>query len=147
MSQRGVIIYIDAQSEETMHMQVLDTGFGSLITELQAKSNALIRQTSIGPNTFLSGTPTVGTYPTVRQTANLQFRDSTTGSVARVYIPAPVSSIFLPDGVTVDPSQITALISAVTAQVLAGSGNVVDTFVGGVLEATRVGLLNSAPLF
>lgn len=128
-------------------MQVLDTGLGTLATEIQAVSNALLREATFGPQNFLSGSPTVATYPTVRQTANLFFRDSTTGATARVYIPAPVSSIFLPDGVTVDPTAITALIAAVVAQVISGSGNLVDQFVGGQLEATRVGLLNSAPLF
>lgn len=126
---------------------VLDTAFGSLIAQLNAVSNAFVREQSIGPRVTNSGSATVATYPTVRQTANLMFRDSGTGSMARVYVPAPISGIFLPDGVTVDPTTITSLIAAVTAQVLAGSGNLVDQFVGGQLEATRVGLLNSAPLF
>jgi len=147
MSDRGFLIYVDGQGEETMHMMVLNTGFGSIISAIQAVTNALIRESSIGARSSISGTPVVATYPTVRQTANLLFRDSTTGSTARVYVPAPVAGIFLPDGVTVDPTTITSLITAVTGQVLAGSGNLVDTFVGGQLEATRVGLLNSAPLF
>ena len=128
-------------------MLVTNSGLGGIVAALNGVSNAFIREESSGARTSHTGTGTVATYPTVRSTANLQYRDSTTGAMARVYVPAPVSGIFLPDGVTVNPSAISTLNTAVIGAVLAGSGNVVDTFVGGQLEATRVGLLNSAPLF
>ena len=147
MSVRSVLIWTDAQGEETVHMVVTNAGLGGLVAALNGVSNAFIREESSGTRTSHAGSGVVATYPTVRSTANLQYRDSTTGSMDRIYVPAPVSGIFLGDGVTVNPAAIATLNAAVIGSVLAGSLNPVDQFIGGQLEATRVGLLNSAPLF
>jgi hypothetical protein len=92
---------------------------------------------SEGDVTVNSSTPTVADYNSSRLTAMLEFRDSRTNSLGRLYVPAPQKSIFLGDGETVDPSAITSLIAAAVGNLVAGSGNTVDQFTGGQLVRAR----------
>ena len=140
------MVWVDAQGEQVLHLIVTASGVSSIRTQLQAISNAVVIEDSEGTIVTFSATPTVAVYPTVRQTAMLQYRDAT-GSIGRLLVPAPVSSIFLSDGVTVDPAAITALNAAVIGSLLAGSSNPVTAFVGGQLVATRFSGVQSAQLF
>lgn len=146
MADRAVHIWADAQGEQTMQLVVTASGVSSIRTQLLAVSNATIVESSEGTIVNYSTTPVVGTYPTVRTTAVLQFTDSV-GSIGRLLIPAPLSSIFLSDGVTVDPAAITSLISACIGNLKAGNTNPVTNFLGGQLVATRFGGVSSAQLF
>lgn len=146
MSDRATIIWVDAQGEQALHLIVTASGVSSIRTQLAALSNAGVKETSEGTIATFSPTPAVATYPTVRQSAVLQFADAV-GSIGRLIIPAPISSIFLSDGVTIDPTAITALITATVGSLLAGSSLPVTHFVGGQLVATKFGGISSAQLF
>ena len=146
MAERAALIWADAQGEQVLHLIVTDTGVSSIRTQLQAVSNARVVEDSEGTIVNFSVTPVVATYPSVRTTAQLQFADAT-GSIGRLLIPAPVTSIFLSDGLTVDPSAITSLIAAAVGNLKAGSTNVVTHFVGGQLVSTKFSGVSSAQLF
>lgn len=77
-------------------------------------------------------------YPSVSQVAQLVFSDGA-GSTAVLSIPAPISAMFLPDGITVDTSntQVALLIlNALTAgALLSAAGNSVTSY----LRGARVG--------
>jgi hypothetical protein len=140
---RRSLIWIDAQGENVLHIVSGNGSLAGVMSHLQALSNAGVSNWWEAPNNALSPTPGTGIYPTVRVQAVLEFRDSTSGSLARLFIPAPLSTIFLGDRTTVDPSAIGGLISAVEGVVLAGSGNPVDQFVGGQIYATRTNAIAS----
>ena len=132
-AQRRAIVWQDAQGEQLLHLINTSAGASSIQTALLAKSNAVVVQETEGDLNIVDATPATGQYVSVRNTAVLLFKDSRTQSTGRLYIPAPLPSIFFAGGDEVDPSQISGIISAATGSLLAGSGNTVDTFVGGYL--------------
>jgi len=92
----------------------------AVITPLQALSNAIISSTS-GPATGVPTEVVYGTaadYQSVEDKAIMTFQTST-GDIHRFQVPAPLASIFLADGETVDPANtlVVAYNSAVNANV------------------------------
>lgn len=82
---------------------------------------------------------TAAVFPAVNQVAQLTFADSS-GSVAEIYIPAPVSSMFLSDGITVDTSNLAVSIFINTVcigsnRLYTAAGGVVTTYLSGFLRA------------
>lgn len=146
MSDRAVIIWVDSQGEQTLNIYVTSSGVSSIRTNIAALSNAVVAETSEGTIAHLSGTPTVAAFPSVRSNARLHFV-SATGSRGSILIPAPVTSIFLSDGVTIDPTAITALIAACVGNLICGDSTVAAMFVGGELVQTKFSGISSAPLF
>lgn len=146
MSDRAAIIWVDAQGEQVLQLIVTVSGVSAIRTQLAALSNAGVKETSEGTIATFTPTTAVATYPTVRQTAQLIYRDAA-GSLGRLLLPAPVSSIFLSDGVTVDPAAISSLNAAVIGSLLAGSSLPVAAFVGGQLVPAKIGGVQSAQLF
>jgi hypothetical protein len=146
MAERANLIWVDSQGEQVLHIIVTSTGVSSIRTALQAASNAVVTADSEGTNVSFSSTPTVATYPSVRTTARLNFV-SASGSRGSLLLPAPQSSIFLTDGVTVDPTAITGIITAAVGNLLAGDSTLVTMFTGGELVATRFSGIASAQLF
>lgn len=136
-TKRAALVWQDAQGEQVLHLMNTASGVSSIRTQLLLKSNALVSEESEGDLVLTNGTPSVLTYPTVRTNAVLLFKDSRTNSNARLYIPAPLSTVFDGSGDTVDPAAISAIISAAIGNLVAGSGNTVDMFVGGYLGKVR----------
>jgi hypothetical protein len=99
---------------------------------LQAKSNAGIQEWWEQLDNILSTLPSPASYPFASQVAYLSFTDAG-GLGARLAVPAPLASIFLADGATVDPSQVAAIIAAATTEIVTSSGALVTTFRGGSL--------------
>lgn len=146
LTRRGVV-WIDAQGENLLHVMTGVSSMSAVQSGLAALSNAGPLFDWEAEEDSFSPAPTSSVYPTVRVQAVLIFQDSSTASIAKLYVPAPLSSIFLSDGVTVDPSAIGSLISAVEGVIVAGSGNPVDTFVGGQIIATKINAIASLQPF
>lgn len=142
MAKKAGLVWIDAQGEKVLHVITTDTGVGAIETALEAKSNAGVVECWEGLDELSSPTPTAATYPTVRATVVLTFTDGV-GSFAKLFIPAPVSSIFAADGVSVDPTQIAGIIAAAVGHLVCGSGNVATAYVGGQLLGTRFNAISS----
>lgn len=136
MNKKAGVIWVDAQGERVMHVITTSSGVGSIETALGNHSNAGVVECWEGVDEFPTALTSVSTYPTVRATAVLTFRDAT-GSIAKLFLPAPSSAIFMSDGVTVDPSQISDIISSAVGNLISGAGNTVISFVGGELIATK----------
>lgn len=136
MALGNAIIWIDAQGQRVLHVVTVASAVGSIETALLNHSQADIVQQFGGTVANASVAPGVATYPTVRVTAVLYFADAT-GSIGKLFLPAPDANIFLPDGDTVDPTAIPDIISAAVGQLLAGSGSPVVAFTGGKLIQTR----------
>lgn len=147
MALRRDLIWVDAQGENVLHIMTGASSMAAIMSNLISFSNADVLDWWEATNNARTPTPTVATYPTVRVQAILEFRSSATGSAGRLFIPSPKSSIFLSDGVTVDPSAIGALISAVEGVLLAGDSTTVDQFIGGQIYATRTNAIASLQTF
>ncbi|HWT78362.1 MAG TPA: hypothetical protein VN648_06125, partial [Candidatus Methylomirabilis sp.] len=83
---------------------------------------------------------------TVRVTAQLIYRNAT-GSIAKLWIPAPMAGMFLADGVTVDPTAVAALNLDVLGNLLAGDGTPVTQYVGGQLWQQKISGIASLQVF
>lgn len=130
-------MWVDGAGERVLQVVRTLSGASSIVAELEAVSQAKVVESWEGDDTTFSVIPGTGTYITVRQTAVLYFADGV-GRIARLLLPAPDSSIFLSDGVTVDPTTIPSLITACIGSLLTGAGTTVTSFVGGQLIGTRL---------
>jgi hypothetical protein len=145
MNKKAGLVWVDAQGERVLHVVTTDTGVGAIESAIESKSNAVVLECWEGDDEVYSSVPSVSNYHTVRVAAVLEFTDGT-GSSARVYIPSPDSSIFSTDGDTVDPSQITSIISACIGHLICGSGNVATAFVQGKILRTKLsGIVATSP--
>lgn len=129
---KRTVVWIDSAGQSTL--RTLTTQAGAPLTQaaLQAKSNAAIQEWWEEIEQVVGTLPTAAAYPFANQVAYLLFEDAG-GLSARLALPAPQSSIFLPDGATVDPSQIGGIIAAAQAEVVTASGALVTVFRGGSL--------------
>jgi hypothetical protein len=112
-----------------------DPALGSLANvtnAIAAASSAGLLYVERHPVVNVNADPVAGTYPSIRDRAQLQFRaaDNSTG---RIVIPAPVSACFLADGETVNFSNglVDAVVQAVFANLCAPSGSAWVTAVSG----------------
>lgn len=108
----------------------------TILTKLQGHSNAEVLYNWDGQLDPTIGTTTAAQYQSVAQNVTLVFQTAS-GSVLKVTLPAPDTSIFLADGVTVDPSAITDVITACVGELSDGAGNVATAFVAGYLASTK----------
>lgn len=143
---RTGVIWVDAQGERNLNVITTNSGAATIAANLESLSNAVRSFSWENNEVNFSSIPVVATYPTVRVNAQLIYRDAT-GSLAKLYIPAPISSIFLTDGVTVDPTAIATLTGNVIGELICGSGNVATAFVGGQLIQTRIAGIASLQVF
>lgn len=134
---RRALIWQDAQGEQTLHLIRTAAGASAIQTQLLLQSNGVVLEESEGSITTTLAMPATTTYLSVRQVAVLLFRDSRTGSTARLYVPAPLASLFGSTGDAVDPAAAGGIITAALGNLVAGSGNTVDMFVGGYLTKAR----------
>lgn len=129
---KRTVVWTDVAGQTTLRTLTSQAGASSVQTILVAQSNAVITEWWEQQETLPAGSPTPAANPFASQVAYLNFSDGA-GGIARLALPAPLASIFLPDGVTVDPSQswIAAIIAA--NEVVTPAGNLITTFMGGSL--------------
>jgi len=81
-------------------------------------------------------------YPSVFQIANMVFADDV-GGTAVIVIPSPRAAIFLPDGITVDVTQLDVALFISTAlgsgNLITSTGSVATTFVRGFRQGRGAG--------
>lgn len=131
MSLKRSIIWLDAGGRTTLTIPCTSAGASAIMSALQAKSNADVQEWWEGFDNVLFPSPAGALYPDVTDTARLTFTDSS-GSLANLSLVAPVASIFMPDGVTVNPAAIAAIISAAVGNLCSGAGGTVVSFVSGI---------------
>lgn len=129
---KRTVVWTDCAGQTTLRTLTSQAGAGTVQGILVGKSNAVITEWWEQQETLPAGAPTAAANPFASQVAYLNFSDGA-GSSARLALPAPLASIFLADGVTVDPSQawIAAIIAA--GEVVTPAGNLITTFTGGSL--------------
>lgn len=107
-----------------------------MATAAQAVSNAEIlsevESALVGP----VGGAVAGAFQSVKSAASLIFQTGV-GTLVRLTIPSPQSGIFLADQQTVDPTMVTAVIASAIGSLADSNGNVVTSYVGGILEPSR----------
>lgn len=128
------ITWVDAQGL-TSSTQINGSGsLASLQASLLLVSNADYVREFEGTNTPNgSPSPTAATYESVTDQAALWFTTAA-GVIVQVTLPAPHSTIFMADQMTVNPAAITAQITAALAVVTDTSGNAVTAFVAGLRQ-------------
>ena len=137
---RQSVTWIDAAGRTRQTIFVVN-GTGSCVrTTILGHSNADVLDWFEGTDHFNTSPAPLGlTYPKVTDFAQLIFADAG-GNQAGLVIPAPDSSIFMADQVSVDASAIADLISAAETFLVNSVGNVVTTYLGGVRKGqTSVG--------
>jgi hypothetical protein len=110
-------------------------GLLSLGAAAQAMSNCGLIAVQYQTTAVLTNVPTSGPYPTVFDRAVMLATITNTNSPRQLAIPGPVSSIFLPDNVTVDLSN--SLVAAFAAQAQANLGDTAGNPVGPFVRGRR----------
>jgi hypothetical protein len=140
VTQQQDVIWIDAAGRtRRTSFTVNDTG-SCIRTTILGHSNADVLNWYEGPPNVNSSPAPLGlTYPRVTDYALLVFADDD-GNQASLVVPAPDSSIFEADQVSVDASAIADLITAAESFLLNAAGNLVTTYLSGVRRGqTSVG--------
>lgn len=109
---------------------------GAILREaLIPMTNATVSQFSLNITDFHDGTipPVVGAYPSVEDKAALRWQSADDGSTYKMQIPAPIDSLFLPDGETVDPANalVIALTDSLSGSFCTETGGANFVFLGG----------------
>lgn len=131
-------VWLDISASTTMRYVTTNDDSGITIADaLLNHSNAELLQYWHGELfTLTTPSPTNAQYPLVASIARLTF---TTGlGNVEIVLPAPQAAILNADGITVDPSMITDVISAVVGHVVDAAGNPVTGFVSGTVTQGTV---------
>lgn len=131
MALKRSIIWLDAGGRTTLTIPCTSAGASSIMSALQGKSNADVQEWWEGFDNVLFPTPSSSLYPDTTDSARLTFTD-TSGSLANLSLVAPQASIFMADGVTVNPAAIAAIIGASIGNLCSGAGGVVTSYVSGI---------------
>lgn len=132
------IIWIDSNGFTTQTIVGSDPDASTIQSKLLLHSNADVLNWFEGPpHPNPTPSPTSAVYFTVGDQARLLFLD-TAGSIVTLNLPAPQSSVFLADGVTVDSSAIADIITAFISDGRSALGNSIASFVAGNLKRTKV---------
>lgn len=129
------VVWADAAGNTTITRINSTAGATAIETAILAAINAGINAEWEGTVNTSSPTPVAAPYQSVTQRAVLTFQTAGGNNVLLV-LPAPQAGIFLPDGVTVDPSNalVVALVAACVGALTDSAGNVVTTFIAGTLQ-------------
>src|SRR5215469_8761456 len=123
-AQKQSLTYRDAKGNTARYSFFVDGGTtanaassaaGTVIAAIAPLTNAVL-QSAVGPSLVVQQEVVYGTnatFASVEDKAVFTFQTAT-GDIHRTQIPAPVSSIFLADGETVDPAN-TAVVTYVAA--------------------------------
>lgn len=105
------------------------SGGGDIASKLQAKSAASLMYETFTDFTTGPASPSGPSgYPTVGDVAQLAFVGASGHGTLVVLVPAPVDSMFMGDGETVDPSTISALITSIQLYAVMPSGLAVGDY-------------------
>lgn len=130
-TERRSIVWIDANGFTRQTQPRGSASLFALQADMVAKSNAAVASFYEGTETIaVTPTATAAVYQNVSDTAQLFFQTAG-GDIVTLVLPAPISAIFLPDGRTVDPSAIAAIIADAIAVLTDPSGNPVVAYIGG----------------
>lgn len=132
------IVWIDAGGRTRVTVPCADPDNATIMAKLQLHSNADVQQWFEGPANILSPSPVAADFPDVVDLARLTFTDSF-GSLVNLALPAPQSSIFLADSVTVDSSAIADVITACIGHLCSAGGSTVTAYVAGLRNLRSAG--------
>ena len=110
----------------------------ALQAALQSCSNAELQYATTAVP-FIGGlAPVDASYPSVFDVAVLNFQ-TVPGGALQVVVPAPLRSMFMADGLTVDPTAAVtaALITAVIGTASDAAGNLATAYISGVKSSRR----------
>jgi hypothetical protein len=128
------IVFVDGAGGSTISLTRALTSAATIQSEVLAVSNAdWFNEWEGTLNINTSPSTVVAEYQSVRQRATLTFLCAD-GTSARVDIVAPKLAIFLADGVTVDSTMITSLITACVGTLLSATLSPATAFLSGVLN-------------
>lgn len=130
MADRRTTVWQDAGGRTSAHLLTTSGGAAAVEAALAAKSNAGVLLSWEGALTVGAPAPVNAPYPDVQDVALLVY-STAGGTLVKVALPAPQASIFMADGVTVDPAQIGAITAAIIANVVTAGGAAVTAYVGG----------------
>jgi len=133
---RRYMVWVDANGFTRLTLVNGTSPLSGVQSALLAQSNADVLNAVEGTLNAFTPAPPGGTYRTVGDAAILTFTDAS-GSLVDITLPAPLSSIFLADTVTVDSTAIAAIIAAVVGTVTTANGGVTTAFVGGLRTTKR----------
>lgn len=126
------MVWVDATGKTRMTIIETAVTNGSAIQAiLQGVSNSQCNLEWHGTKNLAFGVPTPAQYENVQDSADLLYASSVDGSITRLCLPAPHANIFLADQETVDPTAIAVVLGIVTGDLLTGTGQTVDTYLGG----------------
>lgn len=137
-AQMRQIVWIDLGGRTRVTVPCSDPNNTALMAALQNHSEADVLVWFEGPENALSPTPAGGLYPDVIDLARLTFTD-VSGNLVQLALPAPSSSIFKADTVTVDPSTIVDIIAAAVGHLCTNAGGLVTAYVGGTRNQRAAG--------
>lgn len=128
-------IWLDANGYTQIGMLRTNTGAGAIQAAIAAVSNAGLQQCWEGSQTVTGAAPTAALYQSGQQIVRLTFLCAD-GSEAVVKVFAPQSTIFLTDGVTVDPANanVATLIAACIGNLESATGALATAFLSGYME-------------
>lgn len=138
VAQRRQIVWIDAGGRTRVTVPCADPDNATIMAKLQLHSNADVQSWFEGPDNILTPAPVAADFPDVVDLARLTFTDAF-GSLVNLALPAPQSSIFLADSVTVDPSAIADVIAACIGHLCSSGGATVTAYVGGLRNLRSAG--------
>ena len=130
---RRTTMWTDFAGTNQMGTLRTSAGAGSVQSQLALLSNAAPVEFWEGTDVFTGLTPVNGQFPNIADFANLLY-STAAGNLVAVRLFAPKAAIFKPDLMTVDPTAIAALTTAVLANVLDANGNAVTSYVGGTRQ-------------
>lgn len=133
MADNRSILWVDAGARATITLVRTSTGGGTIQSDMEAISNAGVLNEWEGTLNVTTPSTSSSQYPSVTQQATLVFLCAD-GTSARLDIPAPVLSIFLSDGVTVDSTAIATLIADCVGNLLSTSLSPATAFLSGILN-------------
>lgn len=132
--ERQVVEWIDASGARILWVvDTVDAGqTDAIVSAVSAVSNARVLYAARGPILTPGAAPANAQWPSVLDTAELAF-GSTVGSLqdAKLWIPAPKSTIFFADGETVQASQVSGVTDACVDKLRNAAGLAVIGYLGG----------------
>lgn len=131
MVMRRSTVWVDSAAQTRVHLLTTTAGASTVEAALAAKSNAAVQLSWEGDLVVVSSpTPVLANYQSVRDAAELLYETSA-GVLQKVLLPAPQAGIFMGDGETVNPAQITAITAAILANVVTTDGTALTAYRGG----------------
>ena len=130
-------LFVDAGGGSTITLIRSNLGGSGMLSALLAVSNAdYLNHWEGHVAVNASPAPVAAVNQSVNTQASLVFLCADNSQVT-FNIPAPKASIFLADGVTVDQTMITSLITACVGHLVSQSGSTATSYLSGLLTARR----------